>query len=277
MKNRPIFPAGYLERIANTVNPALLDVGIKLLKDFNNKASIEISYKDGATKLDPATNLDREIEIYLYETIHKAFPEIGFQLEEHPELNDLSKEIICAIDPIDGTRNFTRQLPAFVSQVGFSFNGRPISGHAIDPVLNRLYSGSLAKPATMNGKEIHVSNSSDLETACISVQVSSRRKYWEEEKELIMDIDRSLMFNVAKYRNFSTTGWHLVNIAAGNLDGGVWLTAENPYDVMAGLAILEAAGGNYERFIIAGLKEERMAAGNPEILEKLKKLMLNIS
>lgn len=277
MANNIVLPAGYVSNIATVVNPALETMGQKVKAAFYDASSIQVSYKHDPKLMDVLTNIDAEVEVYLYEKIRKAFPEIGFQLEEHPELNDLSKDIICSIDPIDGTRNFSRQLPNFVCQVGFSFQGKPISGHIIDPLSGRFYYGSIEQATSLNGKQVSISQVSDIDAACISVQVTSKRAYWNEEQSLIAQIYGSVLCNVGKLRNFGTTGWHLVNIAAGNLDGGVWLTVEHPHDVVPGIAVLEAAGGKVERFQIPGLTGERMVAGNAELVSNLKRLILDIS
>ncbi len=275
MQKKNALPKGYLAKLAKVVNPALIEMGAKIREYFNNSATIAVSYKKTNIELDVQTNVDAEVELYLYEVIHKKFPEIGFQLEEHAQLNDLSKEIVCAIDPVDGTRNFSRQLPNFVCQIGFSYQGKAVAGHIIDPISNRLYFGSQEQPATLNNKSIRVSEITDLDLACISAQVTTRRSHWLEEQERIAEIYSKLLIKVAKIRNFGTTGWHLANIAAGNLEAGAWLTTENAYDVVAGIALVEAAGGLVEQFEIEQLMGKRMVAGNPELVRKLKELLLS--
>ena len=76
-----------------------------------------------------------------FESLKKEFPDHGFLGEEFGSSNS-DKEYIWIIDPIDGTKNYIRNVPLFATQIGLLHKGKFIAGVSNMP--GYLYDGDIA-------------------------------------------------------------------------------------------------------------------------------------
>lgn len=105
----------------------------------------------------PVTNIDKEVEQYIKNTIHEKFPHHWFIGEEYGQENPKAsyKRII---DPIDGTRNFIRWLPYRATLIALSYNNEIIVSVVSVPVLNHLVWATKWWWTFMNYQRLQVSN-----------------------------------------------------------------------------------------------------------------------
>ena len=95
------------------ITPICLEAGQILNKNFG-----EIQYiKDKSSAIDLCTNADIESEEFIIKKIQEKFPEHSILSEEIGELESDS-EYLWVIDPLDGTTNFTHNLPIFAVSIG---------------------------------------------------------------------------------------------------------------------------------------------------------------
>ena len=103
-------------------NPSkFLDFAIRVAKEAGK---IHMSYfgkisslEKKSTNIDLLTNADTESEEYIINKIKERFPEHSILSEERGELLTDS-EYLWVIDPLDGTTNFTHNLPIFAVSIG---------------------------------------------------------------------------------------------------------------------------------------------------------------
>ncbi|ETR69583.1 MAG: hypothetical protein OMM_09471 [Candidatus Magnetoglobus multicellularis str. Araruama] len=106
------------QKLLNAIKNIALAQGEIIAKAFQNPDSIKSEFeisKKWESDLDITTNLDRQIEKAFYDKLSKMFPELGFNLEEHSDLNDENREFVCYIDPIDGTKHFAKRDSSFLT------------------------------------------------------------------------------------------------------------------------------------------------------------------
>ena len=89
---------------------------------------------------DPVTEADREAERAIRALINARYPDHGILGEEHGSEN-LDREHVWVIDPIDGTRAFISGLPVWGTLCGLYRNGRAIAGMMAQPFTGELYFG----------------------------------------------------------------------------------------------------------------------------------------
>ena len=70
---------------------------------------------------------------------------------------------VWAVDPLDGTTNYTHQYPMVAVSIGLLYREQPIVGVVYNPILEERFSAAKRLGATLNGKNIRVSQVKSLE------------------------------------------------------------------------------------------------------------------
>ena len=147
-------------------------------------------------------------------------------------------EPIWIVDPLDGTYNFTREFPFCCVSIALWANGGPMLGVIFDFLKKELYSGSITSDATCNGRKILVSSTADISQSCLASGFPTGRDF--DSESMLLSVSRFQSYK--KIRMIGSAAMSLVNVAKGSFDAyceeciKIW-------DVAAGLAIVEAAGG----------------------------------
>lgn len=128
-----------------------------LLRMLENPRIVE--FKD---RQDICTTADLESEKAIIEVIEERFPAHGIVSEEAGEIKK-SRGLCWYFDPLDGTKNFVRNIPMFSVSVSLADEKEIIAGAVFDPSTNRLYFAEKGKGAFLNGKKISVSKTADIE------------------------------------------------------------------------------------------------------------------
>ena len=115
--------------------------------------------------LTPVTDADRATERMLRERIARDRPGEGVLGEEE---GDDATAVRWIVDPIDGTRNFSRGIPAWATLIALERHGRIVCGVASAPALGRRWWAARGEGAFANGSPIHVSAVGALADASVS-------------------------------------------------------------------------------------------------------------
>jgi len=121
-------------------------------------ANVKIEWKRDES---PVTVADREAEQLLRATLLRAFPNDGFLGEEFGDSPGTSG-FRWIIDPIDGTRNFVRNIPLWGTLVGLTHHGEAIAGVVEVPALGHSYRAIRGEGAFRGERRLRVSDVSDL-------------------------------------------------------------------------------------------------------------------
>jgi myo-inositol-1(or 4)-monophosphatase len=198
---------------------------------------------------DLVTDADIASQALITGTIRSAFPDHGFLTEEDdPSLPDTGP-VIWVIDPIDGTSNYSRQVPTFcvsigavIPQKGDESNSRryhPVAGAIYDPMREELFSAAAGEPSTLNGRTIAVSQVSVMSRAIVGMD-------WSRDhirRERLLSVLKRVGDQAHTIRATGSASLTLAWIAAGRLD--VYFNfGIGPWDVAAAAVIISQAGGN---------------------------------
>jgi histidinol-phosphatase len=115
--------------------------------------------------LTPVTDADRAAERLLRERIARDRPGEGVLGEEE---GDDATAVRWIVDPIDGTRNFSRGIPTWATLIALERDGRIVCGVASAPALDRRWWAAPGEGAFANGSRIHVSVVGALADASVS-------------------------------------------------------------------------------------------------------------
>ena len=146
---------------------------------------------------------------------------------------------IWIIDPIDGSSNFSRGFPIYgVSVALWKGFEEPIVGVVIDVPNTCVYWGMKGGGAFANGKRIGVSGTRERSKATLATGLPVYRSFDADSLgSLVKDLSQ-----YKKIRMIGSAAMSLVYVARGAMD--VYKEDDIAlWDVAAGIAILQAAGG----------------------------------
>ena len=111
----------------------------------------------------PLTLADTEINTYVIEKIHKAYPNHSVVGEEESSTKKNS-EYVWVCDPVDGTLPFSRGLPMFTFSLALveQSTGLPLLVVVNDPIMKNMYWAYKGSGAYRNNQKITVSNFDSL-------------------------------------------------------------------------------------------------------------------
>lgn len=179
--------------------------------------------------LTPVTAADREIERVLRERLALVRPHEGVVGEEFGE--DGAGSARWILDPIDGTKNFSRGLPVFATLLALERERELAVAVVSAPALHRRWWAARGQGAFADGQPIQVSRVARLEDAVISASLD------ESRGELLAPLGRGA-WHTRSFGDF----WQHVLVAEGAVDVAVDPVV-HLWDVAAIQLIVEEAGG----------------------------------
>ncbi len=192
---------------------------------------------------DVVSEADVEVEKLIRGAIEARYPRDAFFGEEFGHNDVEGAESIWIVDPIDGTQPFLSELSSWCVSIGFAHQGRLEMGFLAAPARDEIFIGRVGHGATLNGRPIHVSDSTSLDDGLLSIGMSPRIG----PEEILPMFDRLLRQGVVYYREGSGA-LSLAYVAAGRLIGYIE-SHLNSWDGAAGVAIVQAAGGRVNDFL----------------------------
>ncbi len=191
---------------------------------------------DYKARNDPVTEVDRAAEAAITRIISEARPDDGIVGEEG---TSRAGERTWLIDPLDGTVNFVHGLPQVSVSIGLYRGRDPLLGVVYDPLRDELFAAVTGGGATLNGKSIRVSTTTDPARAL--VVTGFPYDHHEHAAAYVATIE-ALLRKVNGIRRLGSAALDICYIAAGRIDAG-WEYELKPWDIAAGLPILLEAGG----------------------------------
>ena len=183
----------------------------------------------------PVTIADQKAEEIIRTIIRKYYPDHSILGEEEGK-TDKHSEYVWIIDPIDGTKNYTRQIPLFATQLALMKNKEIILGVSNAPVLGELIYAQKGKGAFANGKQIFVSKIDVIGESFLSYGSLS---YFQKKK--LLDQFMSLENSTRGHRGFGDA-WAYHLLAQGKIDI-VIESSIKIWDIAALTLIVQEAGG----------------------------------
>ena len=211
---------------------AALEAGNFLKKNKNN-LNRTISSTDRDIKL----QADIEVEKIIKDIINND-SSFGILAEESGMSSEKSYENLWIVDPLDGTANYSRNIPLCCVSIAILSDAKPVLGVIYDFNNDDLYEGSINKSACLNGKEISVSKTKTSQEGVLVTGLPNDTDYSDEA---MMDMIKNFQ-NWRKVRMIGSAALASAYIASGKAD----LYMENKsylWDIAAGAAIVNAAGG----------------------------------
>lgn len=189
--------------------------------------------------VDLVTQADLESEATIVGTLRAAFPEHSILTEEEGASGRDDARCRWIIDPIDGTTNFSHRNPHFCVCIALEVEGQLQVGVVYDPVRDELFTARRGHGAWLNGRRLSVSSCRRLERALVATGFPYDRRTVRDNNVAEF---AELILHVQGVRRAGAAGLDMAYVAAGRLDL-YWEKRLKPWDVAAGLLLVEEAGG----------------------------------
>ena len=202
---------------------------------FSARSLSRIDQKEGHANF--VTNIDREVEEYLQQALLSLVP--GSQIiGEEKENGALTDAPTWIVDPVDGTTNLIHDYRCSAVSIALCENRSPVAGLIWQPYTQEMFYAEAGRSASLNGKEIHVSET-PFDKALIAVGTAP---YHAELAEKSMELALAFLHSCADIRRSGSAAVDLAYLAAGRLDAFFELNLK-PWDYAAGSLIVREAGG----------------------------------
>lgn len=189
---------------------------------------------------DLVSEADRNVETFIRAALQAEYPQDGIVGEEHAPTKGTSG-FEWIIDPIDGTANFVRGIPAWTVVIAGAMRGETEVAVIHEPCTGETFHGHRGGGAFLNGRPMRVSSLASLGEGSVGTGFSNRR----EVRNIVPFIDMLVGEGGVFYRNASGA-LMLAYVASGRLLAYVE-EHMNAWDCVAGLLLVEEAGGRIVR------------------------------
>ncbi|WP_018692992.1 inositol-1-monophosphatase [Algicola sagamiensis] len=254
----------------------MLNIAIRAARNAGNVIARAFEHPDKIEAVqkgnnDIVTNIDKEAETAIIETIKKSYPDHGFVGEEFGQQGSAESDYLWIIDPLDGTTNFVKGIPHFSVSIALKVKGKIEHAVVYDPMRNELFAASRGQGAQLNGRRIRTSNMKELSGVLLATGFPHRSKH---HTEAYLNIFGALFVHSTDIRRSGSAALDLAYVAAGRHDG-FWEIALKPWDTAAGILLVKEAGGLITDFIGNDNVEKtgNIVAGGPKVVQNMLKEM----
>lgn len=188
------------------------------------------------TRENLATTADFKVERFLRKRLTELVPGSSFIGEEDGRSGDA--DCVWIVDPIDGTANYARDLRVSTVSIALRKSDETVAGIVYQPYTDEMYCAEKGKGASVNGKEIRVSD----RPLANSMFCTSWSAYKKERSHMCFRISERILPLCEDIRRFGTAAYELSLLAEGRID--IYFEAAlQPWDLAAGALIVREAGG----------------------------------
>ncbi len=192
---------------------------------------------------DVVTATDVEAQRLVVRRLRTRFPDHGILAEEGLDTTP-GAEWRWIIDPLDGTKNFSRGIATFCVSIAAECRGQVELGVVHDPVHEEMFVGVRGHGAWRNGQPIRVSRAKDLRSAFLATGCPHRAGRFMKSVGVTFGRFAARSLGV---RDRGAGALDLCYVACGRFDG-YWEIDQSPWDIAAGGLIVEEAGGRMSDF-----------------------------
>jgi myo-inositol-1(or 4)-monophosphatase len=210
---------------------------------------VTVSYK-GA--IDLVTEADHAAEQAIVAVLRARYPDHDI-LAEEGDYGRRGSDQRWIVDPLDGTTNFAHGFPWFSVSIALEVGGELKLGAVFNPHNGELFVAERGEGATLNGRPLQVSSTAELDRALLATGFAYDHRTSQDNNYAHFERFQRAAQAV---RRAGVASLDLACVAAGRFDG-FWELKLKPWDVAAGVLLVEEAGGRVSDY-----------AGEPMPLER---------
>ncbi|HEX4925104.1 MAG TPA: inositol monophosphatase family protein [Bdellovibrionales bacterium] len=238
----------------------------KILKSYFGRV-LSVDEKPGAGLVSEA---DRESERIIQSVLSRHLPEAGFLGEEAGFDKKSTTGLTWVVDPLDGTHNFVSGFPIYCSSIALVRDGEPVVGVIDAPDLGLTFHACRGQGAFLNERPIRVTNK-PMKHALLCTGFSYHQGKTLDDQ---VEIFRRFMHRSLGVRRPGAAALDLAWVANGAF-GGFWERGLQPWDMAAGIVLVEEAGGLTSDYKGAKLEldSDTVLVGAPHLHREMLEIM----
>jgi myo-inositol-1(or 4)-monophosphatase len=228
---------------ADTETSAVVALAVRLAREAGAiqraRYETELQITSKSRPIDLVTEVDRACEALIVEALRRERPGDDVLAEEGGAHADAGAAWRWIIDPLDGTVNYAHGYPCFCVSIGVEHDGERRVGVVYDPLRDELFEAVRGGGARRNGRPIRVSAAASVGRALLATGFA-----YDVHDSADDNLDRLVraVKSAGGVRRDGSAAIDLCYVACGRFDG-YWEGKLHPWDVAAGILIVEEAGG----------------------------------
>lgn len=189
------------------------------------------------------TEVDKYAETLLVDGLKSIVPQAGFLAEEGTG-EPASSGLNWIIDPIDGTTNFVHDIPLYCISIALAQDEQILVGVVYEPNREECFSAFIGGGSVLNGKAVSVSEATELAQSLLATGFP----YDDFGREAgYFEVLRDFTHQTRGIRRLGSAALDLAYVAVGRFEA-FYEYGLNPWDVAAGMLLVEEAGGKVSDF-----------------------------
>ena len=188
------------------------------------------------------TEVDRACEDAIVALLRSRFPDHDIVTEE-TAIDRTGSPYVWYIDPLDGTTNYAHGYPCFCTSIALAKDGQGIAAAVYDPLRQELFTAERGVGSFRNGARMKVSATAKMIDALLLTGFPYNVR---EDITNKMRLFGRFIGSAQAVRRDGSAALDLCYVAAGRVDG-FWEETLYPWDMMAGILMIEEAGGRASR------------------------------
>jgi len=251
------------DTLLTTMVSAAKEAGAFQMSEFRRR---DPGWGDAKAAHDFVSFVDIESEGRIKSILKAALPDAAFYGEETEK--ERSPGYTWIVDPLDGTTNYLSGLDHFSVSIALWKGEKPLLGVIYKPVTEELFTAEAGQGVWRNGNRLPRSRTMVCGAALIATGTPYRSA--DTVQSFYGALDRVLK-TFRDVRRWGSAALDLCYVAAGFFQG-FWEVDLQPYDVAAGLLMLEETGIPYSTFqgtVYDPFKHRSLVTGWPGVYETL--------
>ncbi|MBI5946532.1 MAG: inositol monophosphatase [Chloroflexi bacterium] len=192
------------------------------------------------------TETDMAVERVTHEILGREYPSHAI-LSEETAAEVRSDGWMWVVDPVDGTKNFSRGIPHFCYNIALCHESEPVTALTLQPLLDEEFAAEAGRGCTLNGTPVTVSGVETVRDSVFAMDMGYDDRRGRRQLETAL----SLWPGMQSLRVPGSAALGMAYVAAGRWDIFVHANMQ-PWDVAAGLLLVREAGG-----VVTGREGER--------------------
>lgn len=216
------------------------------------------------------TEADCISQEYIKKSIKEKYPDHSILSEEDLEIKS-SAPFRWIVDPLDGTTNFAHGLPIFAVSIAVEYEEEIFTGVVYNPISKELFWAERGEGAFLGKRRIKVSETNSLSKALLATGFPYDIR---EDSNNNLNHFSNFALRAQAIRRLGAAALDLCYVACGRFDG-FWELKLFPWDVAAGILIVEEAGGKITDFkgFPTDIYSKEIVASNGKIHNEMIKVL----
>lgn len=230
----------------------------------NTGHAVELGRKSSPT--DVVTQTDVDAERHIRARLHQMVPSSSVIGEEHGTTGLGTDTVVWIVDPLDGTVNFTYDLPVIAVSIAAAVGGRVVAGAVADVLRQEMFLASEGGGSTLDGRRLDGSTCQSLDAALVATGFSYASDLRRAQGATI----GALLPLVRDIRCFGSAALQLCWVAAGRIDA-YFERDTKLWDYSAAALVASEAGISVE--LPCPENDGLSVAAPPPVFESLRRLV----